>query len=173
MFCGSRCWAMRCRSSMLIASSSLIGSRSLTQKGALRIARSAVALPVVLPQEIGAELVEAGAADLAHHQVDLVDEDVDRLLDPGQPAGRGAVQGRPAEEAEIGAAAQRDQDVGAAPHAAVEQERQLVADRGLDRRQDVERARRLVELAAAMVRYQDAVAAPLHPPPPVLRVHNA
>src|SRR6184192_2861235 len=74
------------------------------------VARSAVALPIVLPQEIGAELVEAGAADLAHHQIDLVDEDIDRFLDPGKPASRGAVEGRPAEETEISTEAQRDQD---------------------------------------------------------------
>src|SRR5437763_11549880 len=77
---------------------------------------SAVARPVVGPQEIGAELIEARAADLAHYQIDLVDEDIDRLLDPGEPAGRGGIEGRAYEEAEIGAEPQRDQDVGAAPH---------------------------------------------------------
>src|SRR4051794_10522085 len=76
--------------------------------------RSAVAGPVVGPQEIGAELVEARAADLAHDEVDLVDENIDRLLDPGKAASSRAVQRRPPEEAEIGAEAQRDQDVGAA-----------------------------------------------------------
>src|SRR6266516_2482847 len=112
---------------------------------------SDVAGPVVAPQEVGAELTEARTADLAHHQVDLAAEDVDRLLDPGQPAGDRAVQGRPAEEAELRAEAERDQDVGAAPHTAVEHHRYAVANRRLDRRQRVERARRLVELASAMV----------------------
>ena len=41
--------------------------------------RSAVLRPVVAPQEIGAELVEARAADLGHDQVDLAAEDVERL----------------------------------------------------------------------------------------------
>src|SRR5580704_16279809 len=111
-----------------------------------RLRGSTVAAALVLPQEIGAELAETRTTDLAHHQVDLVDEDVDRLLDPRQPAGRGAVERRAAEEAEIGAEAERDQDVGATSDAAVEQQGQLVADRGADRRQDVERAGRPVEL---------------------------
>src|SRR5690348_1600009 len=64
---------------------------------------SAVAGPIVGPQEVGAELIKARTADLAHHQIDLVDKDIDRLLDPGEPAGGGTVEGRPAEEAEIGA----------------------------------------------------------------------
>src|SRR2546421_195896 len=76
---------------------------------------SRVAGPVVAPEEIGAELVEARAADLAHHQVDLAAEDVDRLLDPGQTAGDRAIERRPPEEAELRAEAHRDQDVGAAP----------------------------------------------------------
>src|SRR5215469_12901628 len=71
---------------------------------------SAVLGPVVAPQEIGAELVEARAADLAHHEIDLAAEDVDRLLDAGQPAGDGAVERRAAEKHELGAQAKRDQD---------------------------------------------------------------
>src|SRR5216684_1905600 len=150
MILGSLRFAIWCRSSILTASSILIG---------LPPCRLAVLRPVVGPQEIGAELAEARTAYLAHHEVDLIDEDVDRLLDAGQSAGRGAVERRPSHEAEIGAETQRDQDVGAAPHAAVEQQGQLVADRRLDRRQDVERARRLVELAPAMIGDEDAVAA--------------
>src|SRR5438552_9298105 len=119
MIFGKRRFAMRCRSSMLIASSSLIG-RVLSKQVLFRNRGLAVALPIVLPQEVGAELTEARAADLAHHQVDLVDENVDRLLDAGQPAGGGPVERRPPHEAEIGAEAERDQDVGAAPHTAVE-----------------------------------------------------
>src|SRR5438105_9042088 len=160
MILGSLRFAMRCRSSMLIASSSLIG-RVLSKQVLFRNRGLAVPLPIVLPQEIGAELTEARAADLAHHQVDLVDEDVDRLLDPGESTRCRAVEGRPAEEAEIGAEAQRDQDVRAAAHTAVEQQGQLVADRRLDRRQHVKRSRRLVELTAAMIGDENAVAADL------------
>jgi hypothetical protein len=68
---------------------------------------SAVLRPVVGPQEVGTEFIEARTADLAHHQVDLAAEDADRLLDPGEPAGRGAVEGRAAEKNEIGSEAQR------------------------------------------------------------------
>ena len=64
-------------------------------------AASAVLRPVVAPQEIGPELVEARAADLAHDEVDLAAEDVDRLLDPGKPAGDRAVKRRAAEEDEL------------------------------------------------------------------------
>ena len=46
----------------------------------------AVPRPVVGPQEIGAELAEARAADLAHDQVDFAAEDVDHLVDAGDIA---------------------------------------------------------------------------------------
>src|SRR3984893_9344358 len=120
-------------------------------KQSFRRTPSHVARPVVAPQEIGAELIEAGTADLAHDQIDLADKDVDRLFDPGEPAGGSTIQGRAPHEAEIGAETERDQDIGAAANPAVEQQGQLVADRSLDRRQHVERARRLVELARAMI----------------------
>src|SRR3954451_3855106 len=133
----------------------------------------AVALPVVGPQEIGAELVEARAPDLAHHEVDLASEDVDGFLDPGDATGSRAVKGRPAHEAEIGAEAERDQDVGAAAHAAVQKDRHFVAYRRLDLRQHVERARRLIELAPAVVGDEDAVATYVYGAQRVLRVHDA
>src|SRR6266446_8336269 len=104
MILGSLRFAIWCRSSILMASSILIGVPS-------NACRSAVLRPIVGPQEIGAELIEARTADLPHHQVDLAPEDVDRLLDAGQSAGRGAVERRPAHETEIGAEAERDQDV--------------------------------------------------------------
>src|SRR5260370_29864854 len=122
---------------------------------------SAVLHPVVVPQEVGAELTEARAADLAHDEVDLAAEDVDRLLDPGNPADDGAVERRPAEKYELGAEAKGDQDVGTAAHAAVEHHSYFVADRCLDRRQSLERGRRLVELTTAMVRDDDRVDADL------------
>src|ERR1700730_14123849 len=87
---------------------------------------SHVARPVVAPQEIGAEMIEAGAADLAHDEVDLTDKDVDRLFNAGEPSGGGTIEGRPPHKAKIGAEAQRDQDIGTAAHPAVEQQGQLV-----------------------------------------------
>jgi len=42
-----------------------------------------VLAPVPGPQKIRTELIEAGAADLAHDQVDLGAEDIDRLFDAG------------------------------------------------------------------------------------------
>src|ERR1700739_48267 len=81
---------------------------------------SAIARPIRFPQKIGAELVEARAADLTHDEVDLAAEDRNRLFDPGDPAGGSTVEGRAAHEAELRAEAQRDQNVGAAAQAAVE-----------------------------------------------------
>jgi hypothetical protein len=112
---------------------------------------SAVLHPIVAPQKVGAELIEAWTADLAHDEVDLAAEDVDHLLDAGWPAGDGAVERRSAEEDELGAETEGDQDVSAAAYAAVEHHAYFVADRRLDRRQSFQRGRRLVELAAAMV----------------------
>src|SRR6202011_6332686 len=63
---------------------------------------SAVLHPVVTPQKVGAELVEARAADLAHHEVDFAAEDVDHLVDAGKPTGDRAIERRPAEEHELG-----------------------------------------------------------------------
>src|SRR5579862_5572180 len=124
---GRRRFAIWCRSSILTASLSfMVGppgarrqrnppataqdrallSRTTTPRRAcLPSAQrgSSVAAPVVGPQEIGAEIGEARRADLAHHQVDLGAEDVDRLLDPGQSTGHRAIKRRPAEKAEIGA----------------------------------------------------------------------
>src|SRR6266568_4863065 len=167
MILGSLRFAIWCKSSILTASSILIGLVPSNACG------SAVLWPVLGPQEIGAELIEAWAADLAHYQVDLAPEDVDRLFDAGQSAGGGGVERRPPHEAEIGAEAERDQDVGATPHPAVKQQGQLVADRRLDRRQHVERARRLVELAPAMVRDEDAVAADIEGALRIGRAHDA
>src|SRR6266487_4299313 len=129
------------------AAKTQVARTSAPMRDPFNACRSAVFRPVVGPQEIGAELIEAWTTDLPHHQIDLAPEDVDSLLYPRQPAGGGAVERRPPHEAEIGAETERDQDVGAAPDPAVEQQRELVADRRLDRRQHVERARRLVELA--------------------------
>jgi hypothetical protein len=129
--------------------------------------------PILRPQEVRAELVEAGATDLAHHEVDLGLEDVDRLLDPGQSAGNRAVKRRAAEGDKLRAEAHRDQDIGAAPHATVEHDRHPVADRRLDRRQRVERGGRPIELAAAVVRHEDAVGADLGGADRVGRVQDA
>jgi hypothetical protein len=73
------------------------------------------------------------------------------FLTPGPPPTTAPYKvGRPKKH-ELRAEAERDQDVGAAPHPAVEHDREPVADRSLDGRQGVERGRRLVELTAAMV----------------------
>src|SRR5436190_21882909 len=85
------------------------------------------------------------AATWAIHQardivaaVDLALKNVDRLLDTGEAASRRAIQRRPSKETEIGAETQRDQDIGAAPHAAIEEQGQPVADRRADRREHIE-----------------------------------
>src|SRR5271169_1780670 len=88
-------------------------SRMREREGPAAKAWEGEGLPIpaafVLPQEIGAELVEAWAADLAHHQIDLAAEDVDRRLDAVEPAGDRAVKRRTAERDELRAEAQRDQ----------------------------------------------------------------
>jgi hypothetical protein len=61
--------------------------------------------PVIAPQEIGAELIEARAADLAHHEVDFAAENIECLLDAGKSAGDGAVERRLAEKHELSAEA--------------------------------------------------------------------
>src|ERR1700730_18157862 len=100
-------------------------------KQSFRRTPSHVARPVVAPQEIGAELIEAGAADLAHDEVDLTDKDVDRLFDAGEPSGGATIAGRPPQKAKIGPETQRNQDIRTATHPAVEQQGQPVADCGL------------------------------------------
>jgi hypothetical protein len=46
------------------------------------------------PQEVGAELAEARAANLAHNELDFAAENVDHLLDARKAAGNGDVEGR-------------------------------------------------------------------------------
>src|ERR1700731_4752836 len=69
-------------------------------------------------------------------------------------------------------APQRNQDVAAAPHAAVQHYRHSFANRSLDRRQYVERGRSLVELASAMVGHNDPVAADLSGTQCISWIHN-
>src|SRR5207248_9380909 len=115
---------------------------------------------------------EAWAADLPHDEVDLAAEDIDRFLDTGQPARHRAIEGRAPEEAELRPEAHRDQDIGAAPHAAVEHDCHAIADRALHRRQDVERGRRLIELPRAVVRHDDPLTADLGGAHRVTRIHD-
>src|SRR3954452_25254111 len=64
---------------------------------------------------------------------------------------------RPADEAGRSAERQGFDHIAAAPHAAVEQYRNASGDGLDDRRQDVERRRRAIELAAAVIGYDDPV----------------
>src|SRR5712691_6843579 len=145
MMRGSLRFAMRCRSSILMARSRFMVHFFPRRVGNCRLrpftlsysggGPSYVARPILPPQEIGAELVEARAADLAHHEIDLAAEDVDRLLDPGDATGGRTIERRPAHKAKAGAETKGDQDIGATPHAAVEHYGQPVADRLVNRRQ--------------------------------------
>src|SRR5262249_26220620 len=81
---------------------------------------SAVLCPVVAPQEVRSELIEAWAADLAHDKVDLAAENIERLFDAPGPTRDRTVKRRATEEHELGAEAEGDQDIGATAHAAVE-----------------------------------------------------
>jgi len=134
---------------------------------------SAVLHPVVTPQEVGPELVEARAADLSHDKINLAAEDVDHLLDAGESTRDGAVESRPAKEHELSAETEGDQYVGAAAHAAVEHHCYFIADRRLDCRQRLQRGWRLVELASAMVRDDDAVYPDLGSTNRIRRVQDA
>src|SRR5579863_2038223 len=51
-----------------------------------------------LQQIAGAKAVEAGASDLAHHEVDFLAQDVDCLLRAGETAGHRAIERRAADE---------------------------------------------------------------------------
>ena len=78
---------------------------------------------------------------------------------PGLAARHRAEERRPAGKHRLRAERARLQDVHAAAHAAVQQHRQLAADRGSNGRQCIQSRRGTVELAAAMVRHHHAVAA--------------
>src|SRR6516162_1451053 len=159
MMRGSLRFAIRCKSSMLIALSkfmacshycatltrlaapgtlSVIRERGPNPKGLVGERRaygwSNIARSILPPQKIGAELVQARTADLGHDQVDLVMENRDRLLYPRDAAGGCAVERRSSHKDKPRAEAERDQDVGAAPHTAVEHHGQLGANRLHDRR---------------------------------------
>src|ERR1700726_15900 len=133
---------------------------------------SDIARPVVPPQEIGAELIEPRTVDLTHHEVYFAAQYVDRLFDTRKPPCSCAVQRRSSKKHELCAKTQRNQDVAAAPHAAIQHYRHSFANRSLDRRQYVERGRSLVELASAMVGHNDPIAADLSGTQCISWIHN-
>src|SRR5262249_8437646 len=82
-------------------------------------------------------------------------------------------EGRAPHKTEIGTETQGDQDIGAAANPAVEKQGQLVTYSSLDRRQYVERAGRLIELAPAMIGYEDPVATDVERAQCVGRAHDS
>ncbi len=92
---------------------------------------------------------------------------------PGFAARRGAEQRRAPHKHHPGAQRQRLDDIGAAPDAAVQHDRELLADGVRDLRQHLDRGLRAVELAAAVVRHEDAVRAVLGREPRVFHRHDA
>ena len=87
---------------------------------------------------------------------ELLAQQLEHLARPLLPAGRETPERHPAGEHGPRAEGERRGDVGAAPDAAVEQHLEPVADRVDDGRQRLERRHRAVELAAAVVRDDDA-----------------
>ena len=82
-------------------------------------------------------------------------------LAPSLPGGGHPVERGAADEHRVGAEHHRLQDVGAAPEAAIDDQRDPVADGAARLGQDVDRRHRPVELAPAMVRDRDRIGADL------------
>jgi hypothetical protein len=102
--------------------------------------------------------VQVAAAHQRQVAVDLLRQQLDRVQHAGCAPNRRSEQERPADEHEIRPERQRRQDVRAAPEPAVDQQRQVLRG-GADSRQHVQRRRRRIELAPAVVRHHD----PVHP----------
>ena len=147
-------------------------SRELSDLGSRPGGQTHRAGPAALPQDrdarlgerVGAELVRAGVAAEGHRQVELGEDHLQHRLDARLSAERQAPDVGAAEADGVGAEGERLEHVGAAADAAVEEDRQLVADRLGDRRQGVERGDRAVDLAAAVVGDDDAVDPRAAPP---------
>ena len=103
------------------------------------------------------EALDVGRAHLGHGQVDLVSEDAERPRRAGATARHHAIKRGPAHEHELCPQTQGDDHIRAAADAAVVHHRHLVADGGMDGGQHLDRRRRPVQLACAMVRHHDAV----------------
>ena len=100
---------------------------------------------------------DAGAAGQRQRPVELVREDRDRARDALLAAGGEAVDRRAAEQHALGAERDGLRDVGAAPHAAVDEEGGSPAHGANDLGQRIESADRAVELPAAVVREHEAI----------------
>ena len=109
------------------------------------------------PVEIG-HFRDTEQADVA---LDFLAEDVERALGPFSAGGGHPVERGAADKHRVGAEHQRLQNVGAAPEAAIDDQRDPVADRAARLGQDVDRRHRPVELTSAMVRDRDRVGADL------------
>ena len=104
--------------------------------------RRGVAPVVGIPgQELRAEAADVRRAHLHHGAADLVLEDVERAYGAGDAACGRAIERRTADEHVLGAQAERDHRVRAAPDAAVEHHGELVAGRRGDGRQHLDRRR--------------------------------
>ena len=89
----------------------------------------------------GADLARPGQAAERHRQVELGEDHLQHRFDAGLAVERQAPDVGAAEADGVGAEGERLEHVGAAADAAVEEDRELAADRLGDRRQGVERAR--------------------------------
>ena len=137
--------------------------RELAELGSRPGGQSVERIPPLFPkieglgEAVRAELVWAGEAAEGHRQVELGQGHPQHRFDAGLAAEGQAPDVGAAEADRVGAEGERLEDVGAGADAAVEEDRELLGDRGGDRRQGVERGDRAVDLAAAVVGDDDAV----------------
>ena len=117
--------------------------------------------PPILTSSRRSRSAIAGDAEQAQIALDLLAEDVERALGPFPAGGGDPVQRGAAGEHRVGAEHHRLHDIGAAPEAAIGEQRRSLADRPARPGQDVERRHRPVELAPAMVRDRHRVGADL------------
>src|SRR5712692_6776224 len=129
--------------------------------------------PVAVYQEALIELIQARTANLRHREIDLAPQNTDRLAHPRNSAGCRAIERRSPAKNEARAQRQRDQDIRATPHPAVQHNRHPVADRLPDRRQRFERGGSPVELPPAMIRHDDSVDADIRGAAGVVGMQNA
>src|SRR5271155_1095134 len=101
------------------------------------------------------DVSDAGDAGQRHRHVEFAADDLNRARDTGLPAGAEAVDVSAAAHAGARAERQRAQNVLSGADAAVEHDLDVAAERIDDRRQHGDRGRRAVELAAAVVGYDE------------------
>ncbi len=109
------------------------------------------------PAESAAPALQGSAHDLLERDLDFLRHVGDGALGARQSERGHTIEGCAAKEHEFRPQCERDHDVRSAAEAAIHQNREFAANRGLYLRKHFQRRRRRIKLSGSMVGHEDAV----------------